>query len=306
LNRSVLVGSGGGAVLAASALAAAAWHEVRHRSVWRAELRDDIRIERLRDLAGDLEAIQVIEAGLRNEWGPFAFLGFETFAELSREAGRLVFVASEEQDSRRRPLGSVQLTLASVGGDASSLATTFGTFHELTSAEAFRRANFRGGDTAVLLQLTVFNPDDRGSGLGSLLRDALLHMLPPDVEYALTTTPLVSPDGGATIDLADPSTWTPTMRFHARGGALPSGVLPGYKGTEAAPNGGADIVVMRYARAVDGSWPAARPEMRLRRRGPLYERMARTAAGLGSFSRRGLRTVSRSALRADATRLQPG
>jgi hypothetical protein len=134
----------------------------------------------------------------------------------------------------------------------------------------------------VLLQITTLGPTDRGGGLGSLLRNAVLNMLPDQVLYALTTTPV---DGTKTesIDPDDPSTYSPAMRFHARGGANPARILPGYK-TPEDPNvetsHGRDIVVMRYARDAEGVWPAKRPPMRVRSLGPLQERILRTGRSL--------------------------
>src|SRR5690606_24764028 len=85
------------------------------------------------------------------------------------------------------------------------------------------------------------------------------------------------------IDADDPSTYTPAMRFHARGGANPARLLPGYKTpAEGDPetNHGSDVVVMRYARDENGEWPAKRPPMRVRTVGPLQERILRTGRSL--------------------------
>jgi hypothetical protein len=102
------------------------------------------------------------------------------------------------------------------------------------------------------------------------------------VEYALTTTPV---DGASTesIDPEDPSTYTPAMRFHARGGANPARILTGYKTPQpGAPETthGQDIVVMRYARDDSGAWPAKRPPMKVRSLGPMQERILRTGRSL--------------------------
>jgi len=72
------------------------------------------------------------------------------------------------------------------------------------------------------------------------------------------------------------------MRFHGKGGALPTILLPGYK---TAPDGvptnhGADVIVMRYARDDDGRWPVDPPAMRLHRAGPLQRRLMRTGRHL--------------------------
>src|SRR5690606_31081594 len=121
----------------------------------------------------------------------------------------------------------------------------------------------------VLLQITVLGRQERGGGLGSLLRNAALHMQPSDVRFALTTTPVDRASGAAELNLEDPGTYTAAMRFHVRGGATPAMLLPGYKAQvlvdpeDDQPRHAEDVVVMRYARGDDGAWPTTRPDMRL-------------------------------------------
>ena len=86
----------------------------------------------------------------------------------------------------------------------------------------------------------------------------------------------------------------------ARGGAEAALLLPGYKqGVEHEERArhGQDVVVMRYARDERGRWPALRPSMRLRRRGPIEQRLSRTAARtarrLAGVGRRGGRVLAR-------------
>jgi hypothetical protein len=67
------------------------------------------------------------------------------------------------------------------------------------------------------------------------------------------------------------------MRFHIRGGATPTIILRDFK-EKTDENGdpfkhAGDVIVMRYARLEDGTWKAPRPEMRLRRTGPLQQRV---------------------------------
>ncbi|MPZ50490.1 MAG: hypothetical protein GEU75_14530 [Dehalococcoidia bacterium] len=285
MNKSLLRPAGG-VLVAASALGAAAWHELEHRRVYRAELQDgELRVERLRDLRPDSQALATIEEALRREWGSFGLLGFDDVAQMARECGDFVLVASSFTGGQRRPKGCVQVTLADVHGDPEALASASPSFDMLTSREAMRRARRKGGDTVVMLQLTIFSQEDRGSGLGSLLRNAVLHMLPEDVKYALTTTPLDLAPGSARVDLAQPATWTPAMRFHARGGAEPVALLPGYKASGGAGHGG-DVAVMKYSRTATGAWPAERPEMRVRSRGPLQERAVRAGRFASRYGRR--------------------
>jgi hypothetical protein len=285
-----------GALLAASAVAAAALHEIEHRRVFRADLpAAHIRVERLADLVDDPRALKAVEDGLLREWGTFALLGFSDAAHMASEAGQTIFIASEvDEDGVAEPKGALQTVLVNAGGDSERLRRLYPDFAALTDRKSWRRSRRRGGDTAVLLQITIFDKTGRGGGLGSLLRDAVLHMLPGNVKYALTTTPV---DGDSSlIRYNDPSTYTPAMRFHARGGAVPSMLLPGYKTSEMESGGvshGQDVIVMRYARDAEGHWPVARPEMRTRRMGPLESRVSQAAHSIGVLGRRGGRAIQR-------------
>jgi hypothetical protein len=187
-----------------------------------------------------------------------------------REAGRSIFVASEIKDGVRVPVGCLQMLLAGVHGDPSLLVDRFPSFAALTGPESWRRSRDHGGDTAVLLQITVFRSAGQGKGIGSLMRDALLHVLPKEVQFALTMTPVDFATGRDALDIEDPHGWTAAMRFHARGGAVPTVLLPGFK-QPAGGDHGADVVVMRYRRDETGQWPPVRPKMRLHSRGPIEE-----------------------------------
>jgi hypothetical protein len=201
-------------------------------------------------------------------------------------AGDTIFVVVERDASGVSARGIVQTILADVHGDAALLQETYPDFAALTSAESWKRARHRGGDTAVLLQITTLVQSKRGGGIGSLLRNAVLNMLDARVAYALTMTPV----DGATLDevnLEDPKTYTAAMRFHARGGAVPARIIPSYKlpsADPAASKHGSDIVVMRYARDEAGVWPE-RPAMRLRSMGPMQHRTARALRRLKLRSR---------------------
>jgi hypothetical protein len=264
----------------AAAVAASAW-EFEHRRVRRADLTDeesDLRVEKLSDLRYEPAVLDAIESGLRDEWGEFAFLGFEDVREMLAHAGETTFVVVERNASGVSARGIVQTILTDVHGDAALLQETYPDFATLTSPASWKRSRSRGGDTAVLLQITTLAQSKRGGGVGSLLRNAVLNMLDGRIAYALTTTPV---DGAALADVnvEDPKTYTAAMRFHARGGAAPARTLPSYKlpsGDPAANKHGSDVVMMRYARDESGEWPAPRPEMRLRSMGPMQLRAART------------------------------
>jgi len=264
----------------AAAVAASAW-EIEHRKVRRADLTDedsDLRVEKLSDLRYEAAVLDAIAASLSDEWGEFAFLGCKDLREMLRRAGDTIFVVVERDASGVSARGIVQTILADVHGDAALFQETYPDFATLTSPESWKRSRSKGGDTAVMLQITTLVQSKRGAGVGSLLRNAVLNMLEGRVAYALTTTPV---DGAALADInvEDPKTYTPAMRFHARGGAAPARTLPGYKlpsGDTEANKHGSDVVVMRYARDETGDWPSPRPGMRLRSMGPMQLRAART------------------------------
>jgi hypothetical protein len=78
------------------------------------------------------------------------------------------------------------------------------------------------------------------------------------------------------------------MKFHARGGAEPTLILPKFKAPadrrrRGSSRHGIDVVVMRYTRDAEGHWSAPRPQMRIRSVGPIGESLIRTAHRLGSL-----------------------
>jgi hypothetical protein len=259
---------------AAATAAASAW-ETGHRRVRRADLDEsDIRIEKLSDLRHDKSMMDAIAGSLEEEWGEFAYVGFETIDEMARKAGDTIFVVVERNETGAKALGIVQTILTSVGGDAGLLQQAYPDFAALTSAGSWKRSSSRKGDTVVLLQITTLGKSERGGGTGSLLRNAALNMLDGRVGYALTTTPV---DGAllGDVNVELPKTYTAAMRFHARGGASPARTLPGYKQPINGPTKhGEDVVMMRYARDESGQWPAPRPDMHLRTMGPMQRQVS--------------------------------
>jgi hypothetical protein len=224
-----------------------------------------------------------------HEWGHFGLLGFESLDEMLAQAGKSIFIALLQEGDRFLPKAALQTTCGDFAGDPEALRHAFRSFDELTSATAMHAAARRGGDTAVLLQITVFGQENRGIGIGSLLRDAGLNLLDASVKYALTMTPIDVAPGKPQLDLADPATYTPAMRFHGKGGARPAIRLHGYKTPpegESSGGHGHDIVVLRYARDDDGAWPVAAPQMRIHRVGPLQARLIGTRKGIGRLRRR--------------------
>lgn len=286
--RHVLLGPGGGVLIGAATVAVAAWQEIEHRRIDFADLRNvPVRVSRLSELKHDAESLALIEAGLKQEWGRFGLLGFESIHEMLTQTGDTVFIALLQEGGKFLPKASLQTTLVHVEGDPALLAEAYPSFDELTSARTMHRAARRGGDTALLLQITVFDQENRGLGIGSLLRDAGLNLLDAGVKYALTMTPVDVVPGKPALDLAEPATYTPAMRFHAKGGAQPTIVLPAYKRPDAdgPTSHGSDIIVMRYARDEHGSWPVAAPAMRIHRTGPLQSRWNGTRRRIGRLQR---------------------
>ena len=288
------------AASAASALAAAAY-EFEHRRVSQADLSEShVRIRRLWDLRAERENIAGIGEGLFAEWGSSAFLGFNDIDEMAAKAGQSIFVAQRKLDDGEIQTAVLQTIRVQAGGDPMKLKQLHPTFAHLTSQESWHHSAHKGGDTVVLLQITTLGRQERGGGLGSLLRNAALHMQPDEVKYALTTTP-VDKDPAGVFDLEDAGTHTPAMRFHVRGGATPTMVLPDYKAPpEDHPESSrhaSDVVVMRYARGEDGSWPAARPVMRIHRAGPFQQRL--------TLAFRRLRRLPRRPRRPKQTPLKP-
>lgn len=277
------------AATAASALAAAAY-EFEHRKVSQAEITDShVRIQRLWDMRAEKENLDSIGQGLLEEWGASAFLGFDSIHDMAAKAGQNIFVAQKRLEDGEVQTAVLQTMRAAVGGDPAKLQAAFPTFAELTSHHAWSDAHHKHGDTAVLLQITTLGRQERGGGLGSLLRNAALHMQPTEVKFALTTTP-VDRTSEVELNLDDPATYTGAMRFHVRGGAKPSMLLPGYKALPRAEGEtqrhASDVVVMRYERNEEGSWAAARPEMRIRRSGPLQQRLSLALRRVGRIRRR--------------------
>ena len=284
-----------GAFVAASALAVAAWQEYEHRRVASADLTEaHVRVERLNDIKDDGAGLDAIDRALSEEWGVFARLGFKSVKEMADEAGQTIFIARRLVDFAWTPVGAVQTLLVDAHGDPARLLELYPTFGDLTGRHSWKLSREKGGDTAVLLQITIFDTGERGSGLGSTLRNALLHMMPTEVRFALTTTPVdVAP--GVEVKLDAPESFTPAMRFHGRGGATPSAYLPGYKqpANGETTSHGTDVVVMRYERDEAGAWPATRPEMRVRSSGPLQRRLTIATRRLRRLPGRGRRVLVR-------------
>jgi hypothetical protein len=289
--RHTLLGPVGGAIVGtAGMVAVAAWQEIEHRRVDFADLIEvPVRVERLSELKHDAEALALIEAGLNKEWGHFGLLGFQSIDDMLAQAGSSIFIALLQDGDKFLPKAALQTTSGDFGGDPAALHLAFHSFEELTTAGAMHAASRKSGDTAVLLQITVFDQENRGIGIGSLLRDAGLNLLDGSVKYALTMTPVDVAPGKPALDIADPATYTPAMRFHGKGGALPTIGLPGYKipsEGESSAGHGHDIVVMRYARNDEGAWPVEAPQMRIHRVGPLQARWIGTRKGIGRLRRR--------------------
>src|SRR5688500_3017599 len=93
--RHVLLGSAGGTMLVGAAtVAVAAWQELEHRHLEFADLKEvPVRVETLAELKHDPEALALIEAGLKKEWGHFGLLGFDNIHDMAAQAGSSIFIA---------------------------------------------------------------------------------------------------------------------------------------------------------------------------------------------------------------------
>ena len=131
---------------AAATVAVAAWQEIEHRRVEFADLQEvPVRVEALAELKHDRESLDLIEAGLRREWGHFGLLGFETIDDMLSQAGRSVFIALLLEGDRFLPKAALQTTTLDIGGDPEALHQTYRDFEELTSAAAMHAASRRHG-----------------------------------------------------------------------------------------------------------------------------------------------------------------
>jgi hypothetical protein len=251
-----------------AAVAVGTVYVMRHYGRTYADVLEDeqpYRVTTLEELQDDDQALESIQRELLAEWGPFAPRDIDDMRRMAHNAGRFIFAIQFYEDGELGPVsGVLQTGLVDAGGDPARLQSAYPTFDAITGGGSWETAASMRGDTAALLQITAFG--DRSKGVGSRLRDTALHMLPPSVRYALTTTPV--PEG---FDLeSDPET-SPATRFHFRGGARPAGYAPGFKlpaveraAWPAGRQNNHDVVFMRYTRREDGDWEGvARPDLRL-------------------------------------------
>jgi hypothetical protein len=205
----------------------------------------------------------LIQRELRAEWGPFAPVDMTEMKRLVERAGDLTFVIRfrDEDGVLGPPSGILQTALADVEGDPERLVEKYESFNAITSNGTWEHPPQMKGDTALLLQITAFG--ERSRGIGSRLRDAALYMLPTEVRYALTTTPV----DDAFNPEADALNYPPAVHFHYRGGARLASYARAFKlppeGSDAAagrqhnPN----VAFMRYTRLENGDWEGVpRPE----------------------------------------------
>jgi len=228
--------------LAVGATAAVAYRQNHNRDVASVKVLDPAQpyqIERLSDSRGDQEYIRTIQEGLLNEWGQFGPADEEEMLLMANRIGRTCFVS---RYAGEEPVCVLQARLADVDGDYRKLLEHYPNFSELSSEGTWSEDEHTKGNTAILMQITTLDPQGRYRGVGGLLRDVALTMLPPYVEYALTITP----EGNES--------------FHIKSGAEEVGSRKGYKPYDMEhPNSGIgiihseDIIFTRYHRE-DGEW----------------------------------------------------
>ncbi len=242
---------------AAAVGAVVAWRYTHHaRPAALIEHEPGLEVRTLDGLADDEQALETLQRELLAEWGAFGPRNMAEMRRMAANAGRLVYVIGHEEDDRFEPAGVLQTALADVGGDPERLRELYPSFAALTSNGTWSASRDMAGDTAVLLQITVFG--ERSRGIGSRFRDQVLDSLPSEVRFALTTTPV---DGDAVLHAEAEDGLPPAARFHYRGGARPRGFVPGFKtpnsrraaslGTGRHPE--TDVVFMRYER-LRGEW----------------------------------------------------
>ncbi len=267
---------GTGVFAIASAVAAAAWHEHDNREIVSAEL-PDLLLQRLYDIRGEQDSMGLIEEKLPEEWGrQYGFLGFDDVCQMANIAGHSIYIARTIEDGKLSlPKVTLQTIRVNVHGDSKTLTSLYPTWMDLVSRENFERARKYGGDTLILLQIDVF--DEKNAGIGSRVRNVVFYCSPPEIEHVRSTTPI---DGKSVdqINLSDSKTYTSSMRFHARGGAVPMMIKEGYKSPVANERHGADIVFMGYDRDANHNWPTPKPEnLTLHSMGPAQQKLSYAA-----------------------------
>ena len=273
------IGLGAAALLGTGAIGAGLYlHRNSERSIISAEVYDPhCLVQRLYEIKDDAETLGMLQRELENEWGPFAPANPNEMYAMAENAGKMIYVMRQFEDRvPGAPIGILQTGLADVHGDYKKLVGKYPAFNAVTSNGTWEESMRMGGDTALLLQITAFG--ERSRGVGSLLRDTVLYMLPRNVRHALTLSPI---DGTGYVDLQNPETYTPTMRFHIGGGAKPAGYARDYKVPDPArPNidkenkHGHDVVFMKYSRDEAGEWAGLRrPGMSLTFDEPSYKQL---------------------------------
>src|SRR3989344_2751318 len=184
-------------------------------------------VERLYDLKDREDYLQIIQQGLNKEWGEyFSPRNLDEMYNLAENAGKTCFVA---RNTSGDPVGVLQTRLVDVAGNPEKLVEQYPTFNDLTSYGTWEDAKNSEGDTVVCMQITTLG--ERRKDIGSALRNAVLYIMPRDVKYALTTTPVRTfiPEGEDIHDellekgfFGEASTELP-LRFHYKSGALVAG-----------------------------------------------------------------------------------
>ena len=180
---------------------------------------------------------------------------------LAENAGKTCFVA---RNTSGDPVGVLQTRLVDVAGNPEKLVEQYPTFNDLTSYGTWEDAKNSEGDTVVCMQITTLG--ERRKDIGSALRNAVLYIMPRDVKYALTTTPVRTfiPEGEDIHDellekgfFGEASAELP-LRFHYKSGALAAGYERAYKRLDIRH--GEDVVFMRYVRDEGGNWQDIPPD----------------------------------------------
>ena len=214
-------------------------------------------IIKLYDMLGQDGKMQQIQRELEDEWGPYGPADMREMHMMAENAGHMIYVIQfASDDGIMIPSGILQTGRAPIGGDYRRLIEVYPTFNHIVSNGTWEESNNMRGDTALLLQITAFG--ERSQGVGSLLRDGVFRMMPDDVLYALTTTPVPK---GLTLEGLNEMphhSYPPAVRFHYNGGGEISGHKADYKVPQGRPNGDkgrqhyTDVKFLKYTRRQEG------------------------------------------------------
>ena len=157
--------------------------------------------------AEDEGVLQRIQEPLFKIWQYEAPANLEAMKRFVTNFGGTTFVAVVEHE----PKAVLWTTRISAGGNPGRLLRKYKSFNALAWHSRGRRFDEIRGDTAALLAITALTDEP---GFGRTIRDGVFGLLPANVKWALTVTPV-----GESFDPANPATYSDGATFHTRGRA---------------------------------------------------------------------------------------